>query len=70
MPYVCALYHLLDISFHFSLTSIINVSRYELDMLLSKLASTARKVDSLLEKFRTDKIGPETTFVVEDHFTG
>lgn len=43
--------------------------RYELDMLLSKLASTARKVDSLLEKFRTDKIGPETTFVVEDHFT-
>ncbi|XP_042397242.1 paired amphipathic helix protein Sin3-like 1 [Zingiber officinale] len=43
--------------------------RYELDMLLRKLASTAKKVDSLLEKFPTDKIGPGTAFVVESHFT-
>lgn len=70
MPYFCALYHLLDISFHFSLTSIIDDSRYELDMLLRKLSSTAKKVDSLLEKFPTDRIGPGTAFVFEDHFTG
>ncbi|XP_042391906.1 paired amphipathic helix protein Sin3-like 4 isoform X2 [Zingiber officinale] len=43
--------------------------RYELDMLLRKLASTAKKVDSLLEKFPTDKIGPGTASVVESHFT-
>ncbi|XP_074572314.1 paired amphipathic helix protein Sin3-like 5 [Curcuma longa] len=43
--------------------------RYELDMLLRKLSSTAKKVDSLLEKFPTDRIGPGTAFVFEDHFT-
>lgn len=44
--------------------------RFELDMLLESVSSTAKRAEELLNSINENKITMESPIHVEDHFTG
>lgn len=44
--------------------------RFELDMLLESVSSTAKRVEELLNSINENKINFDSTIRVEDHFAG
>lgn len=46
------------------------IFRFELDMLLESVSSTAKRAEELLNSINENKINLETPNHIEDHFTG
>lgn len=44
--------------------------RFELDMLLESVSSTAKRAEELLNSINENKISMESPIHIEDHFTG
>lgn len=45
-------------------------SRFELDLLLESVKSTAKRVEELIDNMNARAINTESSFCIEDHLTG
>lgn len=57
-------------SFIGNMIELVGDFRFELDMLLESVSSTAKRAEELLNNINENKISLETPNHIEDHFTG